>query len=129
LTKPQAYAELMKRDFTSAQVGSMLISAEMRHAGLVELKKYELKRLELAIDRRERAVFDNGNKVLALVKRQAKLRTQRDKFAPKAGKERTTRYLETLRVLRDVGDELTSAATGLPRRSAFCATSAASSSA
>jgi len=106
LTKPQAYAELMKHDFTSAQVGSMLLSTEMRHAGLVELKKYELKQLELAIDRRERAVFDKSKKALALVKRQARLRTQRDKFAPKSGKERTKRYLETLRVLRDVADEL-----------------------
>ena len=107
LTKAQAYAELMKHDFTSAQVGSMLLSAEMRHAGLVELKKYELKQLELAVDRRERAVFDKSKKVLALTKRQFKLRAKRDKFAPKPGKERTKRYLETLRVLRDVDDELT----------------------
>lgn len=97
LSKVQAYAELMKHDFTSAQVGSMLMSAEMKHAGLVELKKYELKQLELAVDRRERAVFDKHKKVLALTKRQAKLRVQRDKFKPKPGKERTKRYLEALR--------------------------------
>jgi hypothetical protein len=77
ITKPQVYAELMKQDFTGAQVGSMFNSAEMRHAGLVELKKYELKQLELALDRRERAAFDKSKKVLALVKRQAKLRAQR----------------------------------------------------
>ena len=97
----------MKHDFTSAQVGSMLLSAEMRHAGLVELKKYELKQLELAVDRRERAVFDKSKKVLALTKRQSKLRAKRDKLAPKPGKERTKRYIETLRVLRIVVDELT----------------------
>ncbi|MCE4557684.1 hypothetical protein [Pelomonas cellulosilytica] len=106
LTKPQAYAVLMKHNFTSAQVGSLLISAEMKHAGLVELKKYELKQLELAIVKREHAVFDKNKKVLALKKRQAKLRSQRDKFAPKAGKERTKRFLKTLRVLRDVDQEL-----------------------
>ena len=107
LTKAQAYAELMKHDFTSAQVGSMLLSAEMRHAGLVELKKCKLKQLELAVDRRERAVFEKSKKVLALTKRQSKLRAKRDKFAPKPGKERTKRYIETLRVLRIVVDELT----------------------
>lgn len=107
LTKPQAYAELIKHDFTSAQVGSMLISAEMRHAGLVELKKYELKQLELAVDRRERAVFDKSKKVLALTKRQTKLQAKCDKFAPQPGKERTKRYLTALRVLRDIVDELT----------------------
>jgi hypothetical protein len=58
LSKPQAYAELMKHDFTSHQVGSMLMAAEMRRAGLVELKKFELKQMELAILKRERAVFD-----------------------------------------------------------------------
>lgn len=106
LSRPQAYAELMKHDFTSHQVGSMLMSAEMRHAGLVERKRYELKQLELAVDRRERAVFDKSKKVLALVKRQAKLRAQRDKYAPKPGKERTKRYIETLRKLRDADDEI-----------------------
>jgi hypothetical protein len=106
LSKPQAYAELMKHEFTSAQVGSMLMSAEMRHAGLVELKKFELKQMELAILKRERAVFDKKKKVLTLMKRQEKLRAQRDKFAPTAGKKRAKRYLETLRVLRDVEQEL-----------------------
>ena len=42
LSKAQAYAELMRHGFTSHQVGSMLMSAEMRQAGVVELKKYEL---------------------------------------------------------------------------------------
>lgn len=35
LTKPQAYAELCNLGFTSHQVGSLLISAEMKHASLV----------------------------------------------------------------------------------------------
>lgn len=52
----------MKQDFTSAQVGSMLMSAEVRHAARVELKKYELKQLELAVDRRERAVSDKARR-------------------------------------------------------------------
>lgn len=106
LTSPQAYAELMRHDFTSAQVGSLLMSAEMRHAGLVELKKYERKQLELAIDRRERAVVDKNKKVSALTKRRAKLRVQREKFAPKPGRERAKRFLEVLRKLREIEMEL-----------------------
>lgn len=39
----------MKHDFTRAQVGSMLMSAKMRDAARVELKKHEFKRLEFAV--------------------------------------------------------------------------------
>jgi hypothetical protein len=42
LSEAQVYAALKKCGFTSEQVGSLLIAAEMRHSGLVELKKYEL---------------------------------------------------------------------------------------
>lgn len=81
----------------------MLIQAEMKHAGLVELKKYERKQLERAVDLRERAVADKTKKVLALAKRQTKLREKRDRFAPKPGRERTKQYLE---VLREVDTDL-----------------------
>ncbi|WP_226797769.1 hypothetical protein, partial [Cupriavidus necator] len=38
LTRTTAYATLTREGFTSHQVDSMLTQAEMRHAGLVELK-------------------------------------------------------------------------------------------
>ena len=100
LTRTTAYATLAREGFTSHQVGSMLTQAEMRHAGLVELKKYERGQLELAIQRRERALADKGKKIQALSKRQAKLRAQRNKVAPKPGKSRSNRYLMTLARLR-----------------------------
>lgn len=107
LTKPQAYVELIQHEFTSAQVGSLLMATEMKLASLVELKKYERRQLELAIDKRERAVFDKRKKVASLTKRQSTLRAQRDQFAPKPGKTRTQRYLQALKTLRDVEQELT----------------------
>jgi hypothetical protein len=83
----------------------MLRQAEMRHAGLVELKKYERGQLELASDA-IRALADKGKKIQALSKRQAKLRAQRNKVAPKPGKARSDRYLTTLARLREVDTEL-----------------------
>lgn len=106
LTNPQAYTELCKLGFTAHQVGSLLISAEMKHASLVELKKLEVRQLQLAILKREASLQEKARKVVALQKRQTKLRAKRDKFAPAGGKERTTRYLEALRVLREVDTEL-----------------------
>jgi hypothetical protein len=106
LTNPQAYAELCKLGFTAHQVGSLLSSAEMKHASLVELKKFEVRQLQLAILKREASVQEKARKVVALQKRQTKLRAKRDKFAPAGGKERTKRYLEGLRVLREVDTEL-----------------------
>lgn len=106
LTRTTAYATLTREGFTSHQVDSMLTQAEMRHAGLVELKKYERGQLELAIQRRERALADKGKKIQALSKRQAKLRAQRNKVAPKPGKARSNRYLTTLARLREVDTEL-----------------------
>ncbi|WP_454752490.1 hypothetical protein [Cupriavidus necator] len=103
LTRTTAYATLTREGFTSHQVDSMLRQAEMRHAGLVELKKYERGQLELAIQRRECALADKGKKIQALSKRQAKLRAQRDKVAPKPGKARSNRYLTTLARLREWG--------------------------
>ena len=69
LTKSQAYAELCKLGFTSHQVGSMLISAEMKQASLKELKKYEVRQLHLALDRRETAIKAKTRKVASLEKR------------------------------------------------------------
>lgn len=106
LTKPQAYAELSKLDFTSHQVGSMLMSAEMKHSALLELKKLEIRNLQLAIVKRDDALLDKARKVLALQKRQAKLRAKRDSFAPSEGRQRSKRYLGALQALREVDAEL-----------------------
>ena len=89
LTKPQAYAELCKLGFTSHQVGSLLMSAEMRRASLLELKKLEVRHLQLATLKREASVQEKARKVVALQRRQTKLRVKRDKFAPVDGKDRT----------------------------------------
>lgn len=106
LTNLQAYAELCKLGFTAHQVDSLLISAEMKHASLVELKKLEVRHLQLAVLKREASVQEKARKVVALQKRQTKLRAKRDKFAPAGDKKRTKRYLEALRVLREVDTEL-----------------------
>lgn len=107
LTKVQTYTELTRCGFTSKQVGSLLIAAEMRHAGLVKLKKYEQEQLELAITKRERAVHNKQKMVTTLQKRQNKLHAQRAKLAPKHGKERSKKYLAVLTQLRDIRAELT----------------------
>lgn len=106
LAKPAAYASLCKLGFTSHQVGSLLTSAEMRHAGLVELKKYEAQQRELAVFKRERALAAKRKKIASLTKRQAALRKNRNTWAPKPGKERTKRYLGALAKLRAVETEL-----------------------
>ncbi len=106
LSKPQAYAELCKLGFTSHQVGSMLKSAEMKHSALVELKKLEVRQLQLAILKRDDALLEKQRKVAALKKRQAKLRAKRDSDAPHGGKARIKRYLLALRQLREVDSEL-----------------------
>lgn len=106
LTNAQAYAKLSKLDFTSKQVGSLLIATEMRREALRELKKHELKQLQLAVSKRERAILDKDKKVLTLQKRHTKLLADRAKFAPKGGKERGKRYIDALRKLRDIEAEL-----------------------
>jgi hypothetical protein len=55
-SKSAAYAELCKLGFSSKQVGSILIAADMRYSAIKELKKYEFKNLQLAIERRESEV-------------------------------------------------------------------------
>jgi hypothetical protein len=106
LSKVQAYAALTKCDFSSEQVGSLLIAAEMRHAGLVELKKYEQGQLELAIAKRERAIRDKQKKIATLEKQQEKLRAKREKLEPKPGKPRSKKYREVLAKLREIPSEL-----------------------
>jgi hypothetical protein len=106
LSRAQAYAELKELEFTSKQVESLLTAAEMKHAGLVEASKYQLRQLELAIRKREQALAEKRKKIHALEKRQAALRKRRDAFAPKPEKQRTKRFLKALATLRDVDAEL-----------------------
>jgi hypothetical protein len=84
-SRPSTYAELCKFGFTSKQVGSLLIAIDMRFAAIKELKKYEFKNLQFAIDKREAAISAKTRKVLSLTKRLEKLRLKRDKLAPQSG--------------------------------------------
>ena len=106
LSRAQAYAEVKKLGFTSKQVESLLTAAEMKRSALVEAAKYQLRQLELVLYKRERALADKRKKIRSLEKRLAALRKKRDQFAPKAGKERTKRYLKALSTLRGVDTEL-----------------------
>ncbi|GAC1525766.1 MAG: hypothetical protein NVS2B4_01990 [Ramlibacter sp.] len=90
----QACAELKKLEFTSKQVESLLTATEMKRSGLVEASMYELRQLELAIYKRERALAEKRKKIRSLGKRQAALRANRADYAPKPGKERTKRFLK-----------------------------------
>lgn len=106
LSRAQAYAELRELDFTSKQVESLLTSAEIRRASLIEVSKFALRQLELAICQRERALSDKRKKIHGLEKRQVALRVKRTQYAPKPGKERSKRFLKVLATLRDVDAEL-----------------------
>lgn len=106
LSRAQAHAELKKLEFTSKQVASLLTAAEMRRAGLVEAVKFQLRQLELAVYKRERALDEKRKKIRSLEKRQTALRAKRADYAPKPGKERTKRYLKVLATLRDVDLEI-----------------------
>ena len=106
LSRAQAYAELKKLGFTSKQVESLLTAAEMKHSALIEAAKYQLRQLELAVYKRERALAEKRKKIRALEKRQGALLAKRTAYAPKQGKERTKRYLKVLAMLRDVAAEL-----------------------
>lgn len=102
LTEAQAYAELVKHGLTSHQVGSLLIAAQGQYKALVALKKTELQQLELSVDQRERALAAKRKKIATLQKRAAKLKLKRETWAPRPGKQRSGRYLEVLRKLRDI---------------------------
>lgn len=106
LSHSQAYAELKKLEFTSKQVDSLLTAAEMKRAGLIQAAKFQLRQLELAIYKRERALAEKRKKIRSLEKRQGVLRAKRADYAPKPGKKRTKRYLKVLATLRDVDSEL-----------------------
>jgi hypothetical protein len=88
LAEQSTYAELVKLWFTSSQVGSILKFVDMRFSAIKELKKYEFKNLQLAIEKRESAVSTKKRKVQVLTKRLDKLSIKRDKLAPKLGKAR-----------------------------------------
>lgn len=107
LSPAQAYAQLGKLGFTSKQLEALLTGAQMRHAALVELKKYEQGQLELALEQRERALKAKRKKIKSLDKRLDKLRVQRSKHAPKPGKDRNKPYLKALAGIREVQAELT----------------------
>lgn len=106
LTEAQVYAELVKHGLTSHQVGSLLIAAQGKYKALVALKKTEPQQLELAVDQRERALAAKRKKIASLQKRAAKLKLKRETWAPRPGKQRSGRYLEVLRKLRDIEAEL-----------------------
>lgn len=106
LSKTQAYPCIKAMGLTSHQAGCAIESAQMRLDALQELKKVEKRQLELSIEQRERAVRDKERKIASLEKRQAALRIKRDAYAPKPGRARTKRYLEVLRKLRELRDEM-----------------------
>jgi IS605 OrfB family transposase len=106
LNERSAYAELCNLGFTSKQVGSILIAVDMRYKAIKELKEYEFKNLELAIEKRTQAISTKNRKIESLTKRISKLRTQRNKLAPKNGKERSAKYRSVLASLRDAESDL-----------------------
>jgi IS605 OrfB family transposase len=106
LNERSAYAELCKFGFTSKQVGSILIAVDMRYKAIRELKEYEFKNLELAIEKRTQAISTKNRKIESITKRISKLRTQRNKLAPKNGKERSAKCRAVLASIRDAESDL-----------------------
>lgn len=106
LTKAQAYAALTKNGFTSKQADSLLMAADMKHAGLVALKIHEQEQLQLAIGKRERGIRDKQKKLATLEKRQARLRKQRQQHAPKPGQPHSSKYRQILADLRGIPDDI-----------------------
>lgn len=106
LNERSAYAELCKLGFTSKQVGSILIAVDMRYKAIRELKEYEFKNLELAIEKRIQAISTKNRKIESLNNRISKLRTQRNKLAPKNGKERSAKYRAVLTSIRAADSDL-----------------------
>jgi hypothetical protein len=68
LSEQSTYAELVGLGFTSLQVGSILKFVDMRYSAIKELKKYELKNLQLAIEKRESAIATKNRKIQSLTK-------------------------------------------------------------
>lgn len=69
LSEQSAYAELVRLGFTSAQVGSILKFVDMRFSAMKELKKYEFKNLQLAIEKRQSVISTKNRKIQSLNKR------------------------------------------------------------
>jgi IS605 OrfB family transposase len=106
LSEQSAYAELVGVGFTSAQVNSILHFVDMRYSGIKELKKYEFKNLQLAIEKRESAIATKNRKIQSLSKRLDKLRLKRDKLAPQLGNERSGKYIAVLAEIRKNDEDL-----------------------
>lgn len=106
LNERSAYAELCNLGFTSKQVGSILIAMDMRYKAIKELKEYEFKNLELAIEKRTKAISTKNRKIESLTKRISKLRAQRNRLAPKNGKERSGKYRAVLTSIRAAQSDL-----------------------
>lgn len=106
LAEQSTYAELSKLGFTSFQVGSILKFVDMRFSAIKELKKYEFKNLQLAIDKRESAISTKNRKIQSLTKRLEKLCIKRDKFAPQLGKPRSAKYIVVLAEIRNADSDL-----------------------
>jgi IS605 OrfB family transposase len=100
------YAALTKMGFTSEQVGSLLIAAEMKAAGLDELKKYEQEQLRLAVAKRKAAITTKRKKIAALGKRQVRLRKERDSVSPASKRPNLAAHRSVLVELRDLEREL-----------------------
>jgi hypothetical protein len=96
LSEQSAYAELFGVGFTSAQVNSILQFADMRFSAMKELKKYEFKNLQLAIEKRESAIANKNRKIQSLTKRLDKFHLKRDKLAPQLGNARSAKYIAVL---------------------------------
>lgn len=106
LPEKEVYAALKRLDFTSYQVGSLLLSARTRHASLLEAKRFELQQLQLSLAQREVALATKVKKIATLERRRDKLRLKRSAWAPKHGKARSKRQLDVLGKLRDIGSEI-----------------------
>jgi hypothetical protein len=78
----------------------------MRYSAIKELKNYEFKNLEIAIEKRELAIATKNRKIKSLTKRLEKLRIKRDKLAPKLGKTRSAKYIAVLTEIRNADADL-----------------------
>jgi hypothetical protein len=106
LSEKEAYRRIRELGFTSKQTGSILIAAQMRKAGLVELKKYERGQLELSIAKRKNAIQAKYKKIRSLEARERKLCGIRGRYAPKPDSNPQKVYRDALGALRGVRDEL-----------------------
>ena len=78
----------------------------MRFSAIKELKKYEFKNLQIAIEKRESAISAKNRKVVSLTKRLVKLRLKRDKLAPQSEATRSKKYVTVLSEIREANADL-----------------------